>query len=114
DLKQNQQRVNDFSNMEQNGILARNDLLKAQLEASNVELSLLDAQNNLKVTYVNMDLMLGIAEGTTLMPDTSAFQSSMDAGTIADWEQQALQNRYDYAALQLREKAAISNIKSTK
>ena len=33
-LKQQQQRVTDFSNLEKNGLLARNDLLKAQLYVS--------------------------------------------------------------------------------
>ncbi|MBS1573910.1 MAG: TolC family protein, partial [Bacteroidetes bacterium] len=45
-LAQSQQRVKDFSNLEKNGLLARNDLLKAQLQSSNLELSLLDAENN--------------------------------------------------------------------
>jgi outer membrane protein len=113
-LKQAQQRVSDFTNMEQNGLVARNDLLKTELQESNVELSLLDAQNNLKVTSVNMDLMLGLDEGTMLVADTSAFQTLPDAGTVVDWEQSAMQNRKDMASLVMREKASTSNIKAVK
>jgi outer membrane protein TolC len=47
-LQQSQQREKDFTNLEKNGLLARNDLLKAQLQTSGVELNLLDAQNNLQ------------------------------------------------------------------
>ncbi len=61
-LKQAQQRVKDFSNMEQNGLMARNDLLKAQLQESNVELTLVDAENNRKIANFNMNLMLGLDE----------------------------------------------------
>jgi len=57
-LAQSQQRVNDFTNLEKNGIVARNDLLKVELESSNIELSLLDAESNFKLASVNMDLML--------------------------------------------------------
>ncbi len=113
-LAREQQRVTDFSNLEKNGLLARNDLLKAQLQQSNIELSLLDAENNLKITYINMDLMLGLPEDTELIPDTTGFQNMGDAGTIVQWEQEALQNRKDFAALTYREKAAATSIKSIK
>jgi outer membrane protein len=113
-LNQQKQRVTDFTNMEKNGLLARNDLLKAQLQQSNIELSLLDAENNLKITYINMDLMLGLPEDTEPRPDSAGFQVPADAGSALHWEQAAIENRKDMAALALREKASMSAIKSTK
>ncbi len=112
-LNQQKQRVTDFTNLEKNGLLARNDLLKAQLQQSNIELSLLDAQNNLKITTMNMALMLGLPEDTELTADTS-FMQLPDAGKIVEWEQTALQNRKDIASLSYREKAATTGIKSAK
>jgi len=113
-LKQQQQRVTDFTNLEKNGLLARNDLLKAQLQQSNIELSVLEAENNLKMAYVNMDLMLGLPEDTELIPDTAGFQIKTDIGSVAQWEQTALQNRKDISSMSFREKAAEKNIKATK
>jgi outer membrane protein TolC len=113
-LEQETQRVTDFSNMVDNGLMARNDLLKAQLQQSNVELTLLDAQNNYRMACVNMDLMLGLPENTELIPDTSLFDNKADAGSVINWEQTALQNRKDMSALNFREQAATSAIKSTK
>ncbi|MEO7047789.1 MAG: TolC family protein, partial [Ferruginibacter sp.] len=46
-LQSSLSRDTNFSNLEKNGLLARNDLLKSQLQTSNIELSLLDAENNL-------------------------------------------------------------------
>lgn len=112
-LNQQQQRVIDFTNMEKNGLLARNDLLKAQLQESNTELSLLEAENDLQTTYVSMDIMLGLPENTELIPDTSGFHIE-DAGSLIQWEQTALTNRKDISALTFREKAANMSIKSTK
>jgi len=43
-LAQSRLRDTDFINLERNGMLARNDLLKAQQETSSLELALLDAQ----------------------------------------------------------------------
>ncbi len=113
-LAREQQRVTDFSNLEKNGLMARNDLLKAQLQQSNIELSLLDAENNLKITNINMDLMLGLPEETQLIPDTSSFRNLADAGSVLQWEQTALQNRKDITALTFREKAAVTAVKSVK
>jgi outer membrane protein len=111
-LAQQKQRITDFTNLEKNGLLARNDLLKSQLQQSNIELSLLDAENNLKLTDINMDLMLGLPEDTELLPDESGIQNTSDAGSVIQWEQTALQNRKDISALSVREKATGSSIKS--
>lgn len=113
-LRQSQQRVADFSNMEQNGVIARNDLLKVKLQQSNIELALLEAENNWKITSINMNLMLGLPENTELMPDSTAFGATPDAGVYAQWESTALQNRKDAAALEMRRKAAGEGIKAAK
>ncbi|HJT72807.1 MAG TPA: TolC family protein [Chitinophaga sp.] len=115
-LKQQQQRVTDFTNLEKNGLLARNDLLKAQLQQSNVEVSLLEAESNLKLANISMDLLLGLPDGTVLEADTTTFEQGLPAGTkaVAEWEQVALQNRKDAAALTAREKAANEGIRTAK
>ncbi|MCF6401709.1 TolC family protein [Chitinophaga filiformis] len=114
-LKQQQQRVADFTNLEKNGIVARNDLLKVQLQQSNVEVSLLEAESNLKLANIAMNLLLGLPETTTLTADTTTFEQ-IPAGTkaAAEWEQIALQNRKDAAALSARERAANAGIKAAK
>jgi outer membrane protein len=111
-LKQSQQRVADFSNLEQNGLMARNDLLKAQLQQSNIELALVDAENNWKITYINMNLMLGLDEHTEILPDSNAFVAIADDHTFEHWEAEALQNRKDLSALEYRRKAANAGIKA--
>src|SRR4029079_4688197 len=73
-LEQSRKRVTDFTNLEKNGLLARNDLLKAQLQASNIELSLMDAENNWNMANVNMNLMLGLPETSQLEIDSTVFQ----------------------------------------
>ena len=111
-LESSRQRDITFSRLEQNGILARNDLLKTQLQTSNTELSLLDAENNLKLANINMDLMLGLPENTELVIDTTLFQQSTSIKNIDDYEQLALQNRKDVQAISFRKKAAATAIKS--
>lgn len=113
-LVQAQQRIKDFTNLEKNGLLARNDLLKVQLQASNVELSLLDAKNNWELANVNMYLMLGLPENTTLAPDSTIINQNFSVGALADYVQSALKNRKDIEALGLRKQAADLGVKATK
>lgn len=114
DLEQARQRDADIASLEKNGIVARNDLLKSQLQTSNVELTLLDAENNWKLANVNMDLLLGLPETTVLATDNGAMQPPTDLKSIDEYEQLGFQNRKDMQALTLRTKAAGTNIKSVK
>lgn len=111
-LQQAQQRVKDFSNLETNGLLARNDLLKSQLQVSNIQLSLLDAQNNLKLNTIVLNLLLGYPDSTKLALDSSSFITPPAPGGSDDYMQQALQKRKDLQAVDYRVKAQGSAVKS--
>ncbi|CAL1519290.1 TolC family protein [Chitinophaga sp. MM2321] len=115
-VKQSAQRVGDFSNLEKNGLLARNDLLKAELQQSNYELALMDAENSLKVANLNMDIMLGLPDNTALQLDTTVFKvgNNMDSRGVAEFEQLAYQHRKDAAAISAREHAANAGVKGAK
>lgn len=113
-LQQSNQRVKDFSNLEKNGLLARNDLLKAQLQSSNIELALLDAESNLKLANINMALMLGLPEQTILVPDSVSLVHTNSIKTLEEYEQLALLERNDIGALSLRKKVANIGIKNVK
>lgn len=113
-LAQSQQRSKDLGNLEKNGLLARNDLLKAELQSSNIELSLLDAENNLQLANVNMDLMLGLSTATQLVLDTTGIAKKDDPRVLEDYMQLALTNRKDISALDYRKKAAETGVKTVK
>lgn len=113
-LLQSQQRAKDFSNLEKNGLLARNDLLKAELQSSNVELSLLDAENNWQMANLNMNLMLGLPAETILVLDTTGIAKKEDNRVLEDYIVAANNNRKDAEALALRKKAAETGIKAIK
>src|SRR5215467_4010264 len=92
-LSEAQQRVKDFSNLEKNGVLPRNDLLSAQLQASNFELGLLDAENNWKLANVSMNILLGLPEKLELVPDSSMVNEKFVVKTLDDYLQTAFTNR---------------------
>ena len=113
-LSQSKQRDLDFTNLEKNGILARNDLLKSELQTSNIELSLLDAENTLKLANLNMDLLLGLPDKTEIVQDSASLQAPGQLDDIAVFETSAIQRRKDAQALVSRQKAAGSAIQSAR
>jgi len=69
------QRVSDFSAMEQNGLLARNDLLKAQLQQSNIELNLEQAKKNQKIANYKLVTLLHLPTGTLIEIQNNDFNT---------------------------------------
>ena len=113
-LNEAQLRTKELTNMEKNGLLARNDLLKAQLRESNMEYNLSDAENSLQLANVNMNLMLGLPTTMELVLDTSGLGKKEDNRVLDDFLNAARVNRKDIAAVDLRKKAAESGVKSAK
>lgn len=110
-LKSANQRVTDFSNMEQNGLIARNDLLKAQLQSSNIEVTLEDAKKQESVINYQLATFLKLPEGTKLEPSTAYFGNSN--GTVLPGTSETA-GRNDLEALKWQQKATEANVKVAK
>lgn len=113
-LSASQKRDESFMKLETNGIIPRNDRLKANLQTSNIELQLLEAQNNYNIANINMDLLLGLPETTAIeidRQDTSEF-SPIEA--VSYYMNEAAKNRKDLQALDYQQKAAALGIRSAK
>ena len=109
-LQLSEQRVKDLSNLEKNGLLARNDLMKAALQLSNTELALLDAETNYKLACTYLNIMMGLPEETILLSDRSGLSLPATIKTILEYEQDALQKRNDINALGYRKKSALLGV----
>ncbi|MHA3788935.1 TolC family protein [Flavobacterium hauense] len=112
-LKSADQRVKDFTAMEQNGLLARNDLLKSQLQVSNIQATLDDAIA--KEANINFQLVtfLKLPDGTKLTPNASYFKNAGGL-TPSVSESEAIAQRNDLEALRWQEKASEANVKIAK
>ena len=110
-LVQSRLQDSNFSSLEKNGLLPRNDLLRSQLQTSNFELALVDAQNAVQLATINMNILLGISETTNLIVDSASITNPADLKTIEDYEQLASINRNDIQALNYRQKSSDAAIK---
>ncbi len=104
-LKSTQQRVKDFSAMEENGLLARNDLLKAQLQESNVGITLEEAIKNRNILSYKLAVVLKLPENTVINTTNTQF------GIIQELNSTDTISRSDLEALHYQEKAAENQIK---
>lgn len=116
-LKENQkraeQRVFDFSELEKNEIIARNDLLKAQLQVSKIKLSIDEAVNDENIINFQLITLLKLPVGTQLEIREGDF-ANFKMDNVPTSEQPALENRKDLQAVQLQGKASKANIKLAK
>lgn len=110
-LDQSRLRDSNFASLEKNGLLARNDMLRAQLQTSNFELALVNAESDIQLATVNMNIMLGLLESTKLTLDSASITKPGELKAIEEYEQLASVNRNDVQALNYRHKAADAAIK---
>ncbi|CAI8759993.1 TolC family protein [Chryseobacterium sp. IT-36CA2] len=113
-LTASQKRDETFLKMENNGLIARNDRLKANLQTSNIELQLLEAKNNYNIANINMDLLLGLPETTELSVDENYIEEGTDVKLVDFYVTEARENRKDLQALAQQRKAAELGSKSAK
>ncbi|WP_300570047.1 TolC family protein [Flavobacterium sp.] len=109
-LKSAQQRTKDFSAMVDNGLMARNDLLKAQLQESNVQLSLDSANKNINVINYQLVTLLQLPEGTQIDIDIETIKNDMAKNQNLAIEAK----RSDLEALNYQQKASEAGIKIAK
>lgn len=113
-LASSQKRDQSFSKLENNGVIAKNDRLKAQLQTSNIELQLMEAENNYNIANINMDLLLGLPDNTVIEVDSS-YIGADDLGKPDDYYLNlARENRNDLKAIDYQRKAAALGTKSAK
>ncbi len=103
-----------LENLERNGIIARNDLLKSHLQTSNVELTLLEAESNYKIAMINTNLLLGFPEENMIVLTDDINKETPPLLSYNDYLEMTLNQRKDLQAYQLRGKANESAIKSAK
>jgi outer membrane protein len=112
-LKRSAQRVTDFKALEQNGIIARNDLLKSQLQVSKIQLSLDEAIKNVKLINYYLVSLLKLPAETLIEVGPDNIDPNLFSNTIQS-ESEALQARKDLEAVRYLTKASEASIKVAK
>ena len=111
--KSAKQRVTDFTELEKNGIIPRNDLLKAQLLVSKTQLSIDEANNNINNINFYLTTLLKLDPSVKIEVNEQDFFSLKTSNSIAS-DAVALESRKDLQAIRLQGKASEANVKIAK
>ncbi|MDB5060510.1 MAG: transporter [Mucilaginibacter sp.] len=95
------------------GLVTKNDVLRFQLQRSNIELNGIDLENNRRIINYNMDILLGLPENTQLNI-AQITEANRDVAPLANYLDTALANRPELRQMDLRTRVAETNIKNIK
>lgn len=93
------------------GIVTKNDVLRFQLERSNIEISGADLEANRKIVTYDMNILLGLPEGTELAVSDFVGQGNASRSLTALIDS-ALSNREEIKTAGLRVEAAETSVKA--
>jgi outer membrane protein len=91
------------------GLVTKNDVLRFQLQRANVELNGIDLETNRKIVNYNLNILLGLPEGTQLKVDT-IMQANLQVGPVSSYIDTALASRKEIKQYDLRGQVAEANI----
>ncbi len=109
-LKVSKQREKDFSNLVENGLLAKNDLLKVKLQSSNIQLALDSAIKNGNVINNQLITIMQLPDKTIIDIDIESIKSDTAKSQLQKFE--GIRN--DLQALTFQQKASENGIKISK
>jgi outer membrane protein len=110
-LKSVDQQIHQSQRFFEQGIVTKNDVLRFQLQRSNIELNGIDLERNRKVVNYNLNVLLGLPETTQIKIDQLTTPNSAIA-PLQNYLDTAMANRKELKQLGLQTEVAETNIKS--
>jgi len=122
-LRQNQkiltQNLEDIENklveikkFEAQGLATKNDVLRFELEKSNMKLNAIELDNNRKIVNYNLNVLLGLPESTVIVEEHINYRLG-ENDPFENFLLQALKDRKELTELQYRLKLTDISIKKT-
>jgi outer membrane protein TolC len=95
------------------GLVTKNDVLRFQLQRSNIEVNGVDLETNRRIINYNLNVLLGLPEGTQLNID-QIVEADRQVAPLTAYLDTALATRPEFKQFALRSRVAETNIKSIK
>jgi outer membrane protein len=92
------------------GVVTKNDVLRFQLQKSNVEITGVDLESNRKVVNYDLNILLGLPENTEIA--VADFANQGGNTNLADLVNEALNNREELKTSELQTQVAETQIKN--
>lgn len=107
------QQIKQSQRFFEQGLVTKNDVLRFQLQRSNIELNGIDLETNRKIINYNLNVLLGLNEGTQLAI-AQINEAERQVAPLTNYIDTALSTRIEVKQLDLRTKVAETNIKNVR
>jgi outer membrane protein len=104
------QKLTEIKKFENQGLATKNDVLRFQLEKSNIQIQQVELEHSRKVVNYNLDILLGLPENTMVQVQDVVYKLDITEGADV-YMKQALQDRKEFGSLNYQDKIAEINIK---
>ena len=108
-LKSIDQQIHQAQRFFEQGLVTQNDVLRFQLQRSNIELNGIDLENNRKIINYDLDILLGLPEETQLNIQQIS-EANRNIAPLYSYRDSALATRQEIKQQDLRTKVAETNI----
>lgn len=102
--------LDDAKNLEKAGMMTKNDILKLEVQLSNVMYQQIEAENSVKLAMVALNSTIGISLNTNIIISSNARLTEVNLDDIEKLVADASQNRAEVKAANARVKASEAGI----
>jgi outer membrane protein TolC len=106
-------KLKEIKKFESQGLATKNDVLRFELQKSNIKLQQIELENNRKVVNYNLNILLGLPDSTTVQVQDVVYKLDMNERPEV-YMKQALQDRKEFSSLSYQNKLADVNIKKVR
>ena len=113
-IKQFDEKERDARNLQKEGIVTANEVLKIQLQKNNLQLSRLQVDKARQTALYNFNLLVGLPEDQLVTVDTTLANPVTTVEPLSNFLTQALQKRPEVQANDLRIQSAQAMLQNTR
>lgn len=77
-IEESERRLKDIRQMKTEGLITNNDVLRSEMRLTDDRLSLREAIDNARIASQQLDIWMGIDEGTIILPDTTLLHLAVE------------------------------------
>lgn len=111
-IAQTQVRINDLIKFKKEGLILNNDVMRAELQKTNLLVSLADVESNIQTLNYNLNILLGMDGNTKII--VTDIPGMIAYSAISGDYNQAFAVRPELNALEYKNKAAAYQVKAAK
>ncbi|MCJ8165988.1 TolC family protein [Pontibacter sp. E15-1] len=107
-------RLQNIQNLYKEGMLTRNDVIRSELQITNLNMALQEVNNNLTIANQQLGQIVGVPASTFIVPDSSFIQTLPQVQNYDTYLAQALNDFPDIKAGQVNTEIAQKNLEIAK